>query len=95
MQNSTQINTQRAGIDKEILALRAKSIFFKVLKYAALILASIVFILPIATIFLASFKEYNEFYSTNKLSLPASFLNLDNFKTAFIQGGMLRGFFIS
>ena len=30
MQNSTQINTQRAGIDKEILALRAKSIFFKV-----------------------------------------------------------------
>ena len=59
MQNSTQINTQRAGIDKEILALRVKSIFFKVLKYAALILASIVFILPIATIFLASFKEYN------------------------------------
>ena len=31
MQNSTQINTQRAGIDKEILALRAKSIFFKVI----------------------------------------------------------------
>ena len=28
MQNSTQINTQRAGIDKEILALRAKSIFY-------------------------------------------------------------------
>ena len=40
MQNSTQINTQRAGIDKEILALRVKSIFFKVLKYAALILAN-------------------------------------------------------
>ena len=91
MQNSTQINTQRAGIDKEILALRAKSIFFKVLKYAALILASIVFILPIATIFLASFKEYNEFYSTNKLSLPASFLNLDNFKTAFIMIISLSG----
>lgn len=29
MQNSTQINTQRAGIDKEILALRAKVYFLK------------------------------------------------------------------
>lgn len=36
MQNSTQINTQRAGIDKEILALRAKSIFFKVIKICSI-----------------------------------------------------------
>ena len=93
MQSNTEVNVAKVKMDKELFVLRAKSIFFKVLKYTALILAAIVFILPILTIFLASFKEYNEFYSTNKLSLPASFLNLDNFKTAFIQGGMLRGFF--
>ena len=93
MQSSTQINATKARMDKEVLALRAKSIFFKTLKYLSLIVASIVFLLPIVTIFLASFKEYNEFYSSNKLALPQSFLNLDNFKTAFIQGGMMRGFF--
>ena len=93
MQSSTQINATKARMDKEVLALRAKSIFFKTLKYLSLIVASIVFLLPIVTIFLASFKEYNEFYSSNKLALPQSFFNLDNFKTAFIQGGMMRGFF--
>ena len=93
MQSNTEVNISKTKMDKELFVLRAKSIFFKTLKYIALILAAIVFILPILTIFLASFKEYNEFYSSNKLSLPASFLNLDNFKTAFIQGGMLRGFF--
>lgn len=79
-------------MDNEMVKLKIKSIFFKTLKYMSLLIASIIFILPILTIFLASFKEYNEFYSSNKLSLPVSFLNLENFKTAFIQGGMLKGF---
>lgn len=72
MQSSTQINATKARMDKEVLALRAK-VYFKTLKYLSLIVASIVFLLPIVTIFLASFKEYNEFYSSNKLALPQSF----------------------
>ena len=42
MQSSTQINATKARMDKEVLALRAKSIFFKTLKYLSLIVASIV-----------------------------------------------------
>ena len=65
MQSNTEVNVAKVKMDKELFVLRAKSIFFKVLKYTALILAAIVFIIPILTTFLASFKEYNEFYSTN------------------------------
>ncbi len=54
MQSNTEVNISKAKMDKELFALRAKSIFFKTLKYIALILAAIVFILPILTIFLAS-----------------------------------------
>lgn len=89
---TSELKSIKPQMDNEMIKLRIKSIFFKILKYMSLLIASIVFILPILTIFLASFKEYNEFYSSNKLSLPVSFLNLENFKTAFIQGGMLKGF---
>lgn len=91
MQNST-VQIRSKNSDKEVAILRAKSIISSAIKYIALGLASLVFILPILTIFLASFKEYNEFYETGKLSLPHNFFNLENFKIAFIDGGMLQGF---
>ena len=45
MQSNTEVNVAKVKMDKELFVLRAKSIFFKVLKYTALILAAIVFIL--------------------------------------------------
>lgn len=94
MQNNEVVvdTKQKSSTYKNVALLRAKSIFWKSIKYLACILASIVFILPILTVFLASFKEYNEFYESGKLALPHSFLNFENFKTAFIDGGMLQGF---
>lgn len=92
MQSNIVID-KKTKIDAETAKLRVKSIFWQTIKYASCLLASLVFILPILTVFLASFKEYNEFYESGKLSLPATFFNLDNFKTAFIDGGMLQGFF--
>lgn len=89
MQTNVVITTKK---DKELVALKMKSTLGKIVKYAALILAAIVFILPILTVFLAAFKTYDEFYNTGKLQAPSSFFNLSNFKTAFIDGGMLRGF---
>lgn len=62
-------------------------------KYFTLILASLVFIIPILVVFFGAFKTKEEFYSvSNKLSLPQNFLNFNNFKEAFINGGMLTGF---
>ena len=87
MESSVQINKE-----KNVIALRAKSIFFKTIKYFSCIFLSLVFILPILTVFFASFKTYDEFYESGKLALPNTFLDFSNFKTAFIDGGMLQGF---
>lgn len=67
--------------------------FWTIFKYFTLIFASIVFILPILVVIFGAFKTKDEFYSVaNKLALPNSFFNFDNFKEAFINGGMLTGF---
>ena len=77
--------------DKEILRSRIKTILWNITKYVSCIFAALVFLIPIATIFLASFKTYEEFYTSSKLALPKS-LNFENYIQAFIDGGMLRGF---
>lgn len=64
----------------------------KSVKYLTLVLASIVTILPIVVIVMASFKTHKEFYASSPLSPPASWFNLDNYVTAFTKGLMLQGF---
>ncbi|MBD8080130.1 carbohydrate ABC transporter permease [Cellulosimicrobium arenosum] len=64
----------------------------KALKYASLVAACVVAILPLVTVFLASFKTQDEFRETGPLDAPESWTNLDNFVTAFTRGGMLQGF---
>jgi ABC-type glycerol-3-phosphate transport system permease component len=61
-------------------------------KYVTLVLASIVTILPIIVIVMASFKTHKEFYASSPLSPPSSWLNVDNYVTAFTKGLMLQGF---
>ncbi|MBS5884440.1 MAG: carbohydrate ABC transporter permease [Clostridium sp.] len=78
--------------DKDILKSKVSQIAWSIIKYLSCILAAFIFILPIVTIFLASFKGYEEFYSSGKLSLPENMFNFSNYVTAFIDGGMLRGF---
>lgn len=72
--------------------LTLKEIFFNVMKYGSLVLGSLVAIIPICVVFFASFKTSKEFRTTNALSLPSSFLNLDNYVTAFTKGNMVTGF---
>lgn len=62
------------------------------IKYASLILAAVVVVLPLSVLLIASFKTKQEYASTGPLTLPESWLNLDNFVTAFTQGGMVQGF---
>jgi multiple sugar transport system permease protein len=63
-----------------------------VLKYAALVGASLVALMPIVTIFTLAFKTNEEYRTTGPLEAPSNWFNFDNFVTAFTQGGMITGF---
>lgn len=78
--------------EKDILKSKIRQIAWNILKYLSCILAAFIFILPILTIFLASFKGYEEFYESSKLALPKHLFNFSNYATAFVDGGMLNGF---
>lgn len=60
-------------------------------KYFALILASLVTLMPLLTIVMASFKSGKEFRSTGPFALPEH-LSLDNYIKAFTQGKMIMAF---
>ncbi|WP_265521932.1 carbohydrate ABC transporter permease [Oerskovia flava] len=62
------------------------------LKYASLVVASLVAITPIITVVMAAFKTQEEFRTTGPLDPPTSWTNVENFVTAFTRGGMLQGF---
>lgn len=66
-------------------------IFWKVLKYLFLIFVSLCTLIPIIVVILGSFKTQAEFLNGNVFSLPKSW-SLVNYKTAFVDGGMLEGF---
>lgn len=80
------------SLERRYLVSKIKRIISDIIKYLTLILMSLIFILPILTIVLGAFKDHNEFYTMSKLALPKNFANISNFKTAFIDGGMLNGF---
>ncbi|MGL4763024.1 MAG: carbohydrate ABC transporter permease [Sarcina sp.] len=64
----------------------------KIFKYFLLVSWCIIVFLPLITILLGSFKTYEEFNSTHGMAMPSSF-SFENYKTAFIDGNMLQGFF--
>lgn len=68
------------------------SILFSVFKYIMLIGASVVALVPVVVCVLTAFKTTDEYNATSVLDLPKSFLNFENFKVAFTQANMLRGF---
>ena len=69
-----------------------KKIGLSILKYGSLILWTVIILFPLITIFFGSFKTESEFINTAGIIPPTSFLNFDNYKTAFIDGKMLVGF---
>ncbi len=60
-------------------------------KYSSLVLASVLTMLPLVAIVMASFKSQREFQTTGPFTLPRSF-DLDNYVTAFTAGRMALGF---
>ncbi|MBD5458434.1 MAG: carbohydrate ABC transporter permease [Lachnospiraceae bacterium] len=71
---------------------KTKSIVFSVFKYVMLILASVVAVIPVVVCVFTAFKTEEEYQTTSALTLPKSFLYFENFKVAFTQANMLRGF---
>jgi multiple sugar transport system permease protein len=60
-----------------------------VLKYASLLAAALVVVLPLVTILLTSLKTPGEMAAGDTFALPADWLNFDNYVTAFKNGRML------
>lgn len=57
-----------------------------------LIAGSLVAVIPVVVCVFTAFKTEAEYQSTSPLSLPKSFFYLENFKVAFKQANMARGF---
>lgn len=73
--------------------LKERFNLFDVFKYLSLIFASMIAIVPILVVFFSSFKTHKEYGSTSPISPPSNWLNFGNYRSAFIDGGMLKGFF--
>ena len=63
-----------------------------VVKYFSLIFFSLIAVLPLVSCVITAFKTDEEYTSTNVMTLPKSFLNFDNFVTAFQTAHMGRAF---
>lgn len=61
------------------------------LKYLSLVVASVVTLLPLGVVLIASLKTKAEFTNTGPFDLPANVFNVENFVTAFVKGNMVQG----
>lgn len=68
------------------------TVIFNIFKYVVLILAAVVALVPVCVCILTAFKTTDEYNASSVLDLPKSFTYFENFKIAFTQANMLRGF---
>ena len=66
-------------------------IILTTLKYLSLVVASVVTLLPLGVVLIASLKTKVEFTTTGPFDLPANLFNVENFVTAFVKGNMVQG----
>lgn len=63
-----------------------------IIKYLSLVFFSFVAVIPIVSCVITAFKTDTEYQSTNVMELPESWLNFDNFTSAFKMANMGRAF---
>ena len=68
------------------------SIIALICKYVMLIAAAVIALVPVCVCILTAFKTTDEYNASSVLDLPKSFLYFENFKVAFTEAKMLRGF---
>lgn len=67
-------------------------VIWTIVKYASLIFFAFAAVLPIVSCVITAFKTDAEYKSTNVMVPPQSWLNFDNFATAFRKANMLTAF---
>lgn len=67
-------------------------ILVQFLKYAILVLACLLVIVPLLVVLIGAFKTHEEYVGTNVFTLP-EVPQFENFKIAFINGKVLKGLF--
>lgn len=65
-------------------------ILVRILKYAILVFACLLVIIPLLVVLIGAFKTHEEYIGTNVFVLP-EVPQFQNFKTAFINGKVLKG----
>ena len=78
-------------VDYDLRQSKIKYGVLNFLKYAVLVIACLVVIIPLMVVFIGSFKENKEFLSSNVFALPTK-IEWSNYSTAFIDGQVLTGF---
>lgn len=68
------------------------TVIFNIFKYVVLILAAVIALVPVCVCILTAFKTTDEYNASSVLDLPKTFTYFENFKIAFTQANMLRGF---
>jgi multiple sugar transport system permease protein len=63
-----------------------------VIKYASLLLATFIAVLPMVSSVITAFKSVEEYRNTNVMTPPKSWLYFENFKVAFTKANMVVAF---
>lgn len=79
-------------MSNEIAVIKAKRLLINILKYALLVFAAFVALVPIVSCVITAFKTDEEYANTNVMTLPESWLNFDNFVTAWQKADMGHAF---
>jgi len=74
------------------IGMRIVKFFARLIKYASLLMASIIALLPMVSAVITSFKSVDEYKNTNVMTPPKSWLYFENFKAAWTKADMALGF---
>lgn len=77
---------------ESLAAQKTRQLVVNILKYALLLFASFVALVPLVSCVITAFKTNEEYASTNVMVLPQSWLNFDNFVEAWKQANMGSAF---
>ena len=71
---------------------KTRRLLINILKYALLIFASFIALVPLVSCVITAFKTNEEYANTNVMVLPESWLNFDNFIEAWKQANLGSAF---
>ena len=74
------------------VSYKIKNVILNICKYALLIFAAFIALVPIVSCVVTAFKTVDEYNNTNVMTPPKSWLNFDNFITAWQKADMGHAF---